>query len=119
MRAPRGRTLGRASTRKSRRARWGWQDRFAARQPREQSYRTLSLTRLPEDLVALGEEFAVGLEVSAGRDEDPGALEAVEEHRPVLLSENVPADLDDQGVGRMSRMFPSRRAVGLDWMLRS
>jgi hypothetical protein len=44
---------------------------------------------LPEDLVALGEELAVGLEVWVGRGEDSGALEAVEEHRAVLFSEDV------------------------------
>ena len=33
--------------------------------------------RLPEDLVSLGEEVTVGLEVSAGWDEDLGALAAL------------------------------------------
>ena len=54
---------------------------------------------LPEDLVAFGQEVAVGLKVPAGRDEDWGALEAldpVDEHRAVLLSEDVFSDFNNK-----------------------
>ncbi len=50
----------------------------------------------------IGEEhpfFSRLLKVSAGRDEDLGALEAlktVDEHRAVFLSEDILSDLDDQ-----------------------
>ena len=52
----------------------------------------LTQTRLPKDLVVFRKESPVGLEVSAGRGEDLGALEALEtmeEHRSVLLSEGA------------------------------
>ena len=67
------------------------------------------LTRLPKNLVPLREELSIGLEIGSLGSQQPRALKslkAMDEHRPVRLSQHVFADFD-----REVRPYPQDLSV--------